>query len=120
MGSRAKPTFVQESKRVAVTSVSVTRGHTAAPHPSGAALNYTFYSQPSSLVMHPTHGVNTGGTKVRIGNAMLADVLRNLIALGEQIEPICKFDTIIVPATAEPEGLASLKGYRASRIAGPE
>ena len=97
----SSPVFIKESERVALSNISVTHRHDELDN----SLNYTFYSHPSKLDIEPTHGVNTGGTKVKIGNAMLADVLRKLHALDVQVKPMCQFDTISVSATVEFEKL---------------
>ncbi|KAL7555309.1 hypothetical protein ACHAWF_019001 [Thalassiosira exigua] len=97
--------LIRESERVAQASLTVTEGRSLAPL-SSRTLNITYYSHPK-LDMHPAHGVSTGGTQVRFSSASLADVIRKLTDFDVQVEPMCQFGSVAVPATIENEKVIS-------------
>ena len=99
------PVYIKESERVAHSYVSVTH---EASLPPVSGRSFIFYSHPSTLHVHPTHGVTTGGTQIKLENILLADITRELHELDAKITPLCRFDTTSVPATVELEALVCI------------
>jgi len=88
--------FVKDSEQVAVVGFTLS---TLTPHPLDSSLNLTFYSQPTRLEIYPTHGVSSGNTEIKIGSPELSQVLGKLQSSGTPLDPTCRFDTTVVPAS---------------------